>query len=144
VTLLEVAAQAAGLKAKHVQSLVEEVNLSLPDALAALLFGDGDLEAAHVHVAVFMDCGGPANAWATLYGHTEVATVAGCSSVFQPRILEARCCVVCKFQTASHTIQLHVHGAYSQQNWRVCVNHVLHECSTCHGCGILGCRCVRT
>jgi hypothetical protein len=82
VTLLEVAAQAAGLKAKAVQSLVEEVRLSLPDALAALLLGDGDLEAAQVQVAVFMECGGPAKAWATLYGHTEVSTLAVAACFF--------------------------------------------------------------
>ncbi|KAF6254736.1 hypothetical protein COO60DRAFT_1642097 [Scenedesmus sp. NREL 46B-D3] len=59
----EAAAVQEQLTTMDVNTAQSQLRLSLPDALAALLLADGDLEEAHVLVAYCADHGGPAKKW---------------------------------------------------------------------------------
>jgi hypothetical protein len=77
ISPLEAAAVQQQLSILDVSTLRSQLQLSLPDALAALLLAEGDLEGAHVQVACCAESGGPAKMWEVVFGASQVST--GCS-----------------------------------------------------------------
>jgi hypothetical protein len=64
------------LRILNVSSLRSQLQLSLPDALAALLLAEGHLEGAHVQVACCAESGGPAKMWQMVFGAHQVCWAA--------------------------------------------------------------------